>query len=60
MPNWCENDLYFSGPEDEVLKFKKLVGLDKTLPRFNFDAVIPYPDDEIRSWSGKYSGSRGG
>ena len=30
MPNWCENDLYFSGPEDEVLKFKKLVGLDKT------------------------------
>lgn len=63
MPNWCENDLYFSGPEDEVLKFKKLVGLDKTLPRFNFDAVIPYPDDFRRmdlesiafSWSSKKS-----
>lgn len=63
MPNWCENDLYFSGPEDEVLKFKKLVGLDKTPPRFNFDAVIPYPDDFRQmdlesiafSWSSKKS-----
>ena len=63
MPNWCENDLYFSGPEDEVLKIKKLVGLDKTPPRFNFDAVIPYPDDFRQmdlesiafSWSSKKS-----
>lgn len=34
MPNWCENDLYFSGPDDEVARFKNLLGLDKTPPRF--------------------------
>jgi hypothetical protein len=51
MPNWCENDLYISGPRDQVDALLTLMGDD-----FDFNAVLPYPaelrqrDDDARAW----------
>lgn len=45
MPNHCHNDLYISGPTDEVAALLKLVGADQTPPAFDFSAVIPYPEN---------------
>lgn len=44
MPNHCENDLYFAGPEKEVQRFMAFVGADKDTPEFDCNAVIPYPE----------------
>lgn len=43
MPNYCENDLYLSGPEEKVNEVLRLIGADETPPRFDFNAVLPYP-----------------
>jgi len=44
MPNHCENDLYISGPENQVTALLELIGANKEPPEFNFSAVIPYPE----------------
>lgn len=55
MPNWCENDLYFDGTIADVAAVLSLMGADETPPRFDFNAVLPYPepfkslDDEARA-----------
>jgi hypothetical protein len=55
MPNYCENDLYITGPDAEVEKLLAHIGADETPPEFDFDKVIPYPekfqqmDDEMEA-----------
>lgn len=43
MPNHCENDLYISGPKDQVTALLVLIGADQAEPKFDFNAVIAYP-----------------
>lgn len=43
MPNHCENDLYISGPADQVAALLTLIGADQTPPKFDFNALLPYP-----------------
>lgn len=43
MPNWCENDLYISGPGPDVAALLHRIGADEIEPRFDFNAVVPYP-----------------
>jgi hypothetical protein len=42
MPNWCECDLYISGPREELEKFLETVKSEES--RFDFDRIIPYPE----------------
>ncbi len=44
MPNHCENDLYISGPAGVVAEALAFVGADLTPPKFDFNALIPYPE----------------
>jgi len=47
MPNWCENDLWISGPDvDVILEFVKTKGkeLDKTY-LFDFNEILPMPKE---------------
>jgi hypothetical protein len=56
MPNHVENDLYINGPKAEEDALLALIGADQTPPRFDVDAVIPYPahfaerDETVRAW----------
>lgn len=43
MPNHCHNDLYISGPKEQVDALLALVGADKAQPKFDFNTIIPYP-----------------
>lgn len=45
MPNHCENDLWISGPSADVDALLAKVGANETPPRFDFNAVIPYPEE---------------
>lgn len=45
MPNHCENDLYVSGPKEDVDAFLAFIGADQSPPRFDFNSVLPYPAD---------------
>jgi hypothetical protein len=42
MPNWCECDLYISGPKEELEKFLETVKSEESV--FDFNRVIPYPE----------------
>lgn len=42
MPNHCENDLYIRG--DDVAAVLALIGADQTPPKFDFNALMPYPE----------------
>jgi len=42
MPNWCENDLYITGPRDEVGKFLKKCRKNGKYT-LDFNDFIPYP-----------------
>src|SRR3954471_16699622 len=42
MPNWCECDLYITGPKEEVEKFLETVKSEESV--FDFNRVIPYPE----------------
>lgn len=44
MPNHCHNDLYIDGPDDDVRILLDRIGASETPPRFDFNAVIPYPE----------------
>lgn len=65
MPNHCENDLYISGPKEDVERLLALVGADKPDPEFDFNAVLPYPasfkerDDEMRALQEQHGWAKG-
>jgi hypothetical protein len=42
MPNYCEFDLYVSGPNDRLEELLRAVAGEKSL--FDFDRLIPYPE----------------
>jgi hypothetical protein len=44
MPNWCECDLYISGPAGDVEALRDLCGFDRDEPTFDFNAILPYPE----------------
>lgn len=44
MPNHCHNDLYLRGPKADVAACLALIGADQDDPKFDFSAVIPYPE----------------
>jgi len=44
MPNHCYNQLWISGPDDDVKVFKDLAGLSKEAPELRFNAFVPYPE----------------
>ena len=49
MPNYCENDLYIEGEETDVQEVLKFIGaLDDPNPKFDFNAVIPYPKKFVK------------
>ena len=43
MPNHCCNDLYVTGPEEEVAALLTAIGAASSEPAFDFSVVIPYP-----------------
>ena len=43
MPNYCECDLYVSGPNDRLEEFLRAVAGEKS--PFDFDRLIPYPEE---------------
>jgi hypothetical protein len=43
MPNHCHNDLYITGPQEQVEALLQLIGADKEEPAFDFNTVIQYP-----------------
>ena len=43
MPNWCDCDLYVSGPKDRLEKFLRGVAGEES--SFDFDRLIPYPEE---------------
>ena len=46
MPNWCENNLYVSGPREELQKFLELSCADKSKGEtIQFQRIYPMPDD---------------
>lgn len=53
MPNHCHNDLWISGATEDVDALLTLMGADLPEPKFDFNAVLPYPkayndrDDEF-------------
>src|SRR5437879_4051338 len=57
MPNWCDCDLYISGPKAELEKFLETVKSEESV--FDFNRVIPYPehfreqDREFEEWTKK-------
>ena len=54
MPNWCECDLYITGPKEELEKFLETVKSEESV--FDFNRLIPYPehfrelDGPFREW----------
>ena len=46
MPNWCNNTLYITGPEDEAHKLRQLMTSQKN--KFDFHSILPMPE-EIRT-----------
>ena len=42
MPNYCECDLYVSGPKDRLEEFLRAVAGKESF--FDFDRLIPYPE----------------
>ena len=44
MPNHCHNDLYISGTSEDVAAVLALIGADRNPPEFDFNALIPYPE----------------
>ncbi|HEY0062485.1 MAG TPA: hypothetical protein VGC21_10210 [Telluria sp.] len=45
MPNHCHNDLYIEGSARQVAAILSLVGADKEAPEFNFNKILPYPEN---------------
>jgi len=45
VPNYCDNDLTICGPKARVTECLALIGADRTPPRFDFNMVIPYPEE---------------
>lgn len=45
MPNWCENDLWIEGASGRVQELLSFVGMDRTPPEFDFNALVPYPEE---------------
>jgi hypothetical protein len=48
MPNWCDNTLEITGPEDSIKKFiesAKVIVEDKEIP-LSFDSLYPEPNYE--------------
>jgi hypothetical protein len=45
MPNHCHNDLYIQGSAENVSKLLAHIGADKETPEFDFNSVIPYPEE---------------
>lgn len=64
MPNWCENQLYVSGPKHKVDEFISRVVVEANgEQRVSFDAHVPMPPEEqgnyfwrIANWGTKWSG----
>ena len=57
MPNHCHNDLWITGPDEDVAKLLAHVGADKAEPEFDFDKIIAYPepframDEDFPHWT---------
>lgn len=47
MPNWCSNTVSVSGPKVDVEKFLEAVGGDERFPHFNFNGVVPMPEELV-------------
>ena len=45
MPNHVENDLYIRGPKDQIDAALALIGAVGDSPKFDFNALIPYPEN---------------
>lgn len=45
MPNFCENDLYIHGDAARVNELLELMGVNKDAPEFDFNKVLPYPEN---------------
>lgn len=49
MPNHCENDLYINAPSEEKLaELLTFIGANKEPPEFDFNVLIPYPEDLLQ------------
>ncbi|MEN8168094.1 MAG: hypothetical protein ABFR65_11540 [Pseudomonadota bacterium] len=42
MPNWCDNRVDFSGPAEDLVKLKKLIGTDELF--ISFQRIKPMPE----------------
>lgn len=47
MPNWCYNSISVEGPKADVLKFLEAVRSDEKFPHFNFNGIIPMPEELV-------------
>lgn len=47
MPNWCENDLFIIGLQEDIAEVLKLIGADQEPPCFYFNKVIPIDDENF-------------
>jgi len=47
MPNWCLNSIRVEGPKADVEKFLEAVRGDERFPHFNFNGIIPMPEELI-------------
>lgn len=43
MPNHCHNDLWIDGPKNDIDALLALIGADQEEPKFDFNAIVPYP-----------------
>jgi hypothetical protein len=42
MPNHCENDLYITGPANDVAQVRAAIWTEQS--EIDFNAIIPYPE----------------
>ena len=67
MPNWCMNSLIITGPQEDVLKFKKIASINtdpiNDKKYLDFNSFIPIPKEkqkecwyewELENWGTKW------
>lgn len=52
MPNWCTNEVTFSGPTDVVRAFMKQAGHPRYGTEFKFNNIMPMPEELKDIFSG--------
>jgi hypothetical protein len=54
MPNWCENDLWVEGTEEQLEEFMAFVKGERDsrgrLQTIDFEKIVPVPEDENLEW----------